>query len=102
MPAHTMPSYTEFATKAFFSPFSFAYCNRIYYKRDREKEKNMNTKSNKNTAKVYFTGDLHFGHFNAIKYDCRPWSDVETMSPEKHALFQAFPPAEKIKVLTFS
>ena len=42
MPAHTMPSYTEFATKAFFSPFSFAYCNRIYYKRDREKEKNMN------------------------------------------------------------
>lgn len=22
--------------------------------------------------------------------------------PEKHALFQAFPPAEKIKVLTFS
>lgn len=80
MPAHTMPSYTEFATKAFFSPFSFAYCNRIYYKRDREKEKNMNTKSNKNTAKVYFTGDLHFGHFNAIKYDCRPWSDVETMA----------------------
>lgn len=40
----------------------------------------MNTKSNKNTAKVYFTGDLHFGHFNAIKYDCRPWPDVETMA----------------------
>ena len=40
----------------------------------------MNTKSNKNTAKVYFTGDLHFEHFNAIKYDCRPWPDVETMA----------------------
>lgn len=33
-----------------------------------------------NVGKVYFTGDLHFGHFNAIKYDCRPWPDVETMA----------------------
>lgn len=31
-------------------------------------------------AKIYYTGDLHFGHFNAIKYDCRPWPDVETMA----------------------
>lgn len=29
---------------------------------------------------IYYVGDLHFGHFNAIKYDCRPWSDVETMA----------------------
>ena len=33
-----------------------------------------------NVGRVYFTGDLHFGHFNAIKYDCRPWPDVESMT----------------------
>ena len=27
----------------------------------------------------YYIGDLHFGHANAIKFDARPFADIEEM-----------------------
>lgn len=30
-------------------------------------------------GKIFYTSDLHFGHFNAIRFDGRPWTTVEDM-----------------------
>lgn len=32
--------------------------------------------------KVFFTGDLHFGHENVLKFDNRPFTTVEEMDAE--------------------
>ena len=32
--------------------------------------------------KVLFTGDLHFGHENVLKFDGRPFDTVEEMDAE--------------------
>ena len=33
-------------------------------------------------GKVFFTGDLHFGHENVIAFDDRPFKSVEEMDAE--------------------
>ena len=33
-------------------------------------------------GKVFFTGDLHFGHENVIAFDNRPFSTVDEMDEE--------------------
>ena len=33
-------------------------------------------------AQIYFTGDLHFGHENVLRFDGRPFSSVEEMDEE--------------------
>lgn len=30
-------------------------------------------------SKIFYTSDLHFGHFNAIRFDDRPWSTTAEM-----------------------
>ena len=30
-------------------------------------------------GRILYTSDLHFGHFNAIRFDKRPWETVEEM-----------------------
>lgn len=30
-------------------------------------------------GRIFYTSDLHLGHFNAIRFDKRPWSNVEDM-----------------------
>lgn len=30
----------------------------------------------------YFTADLHFGHKNILRYDTRPWTDLDTMKSD--------------------
>ena len=33
-------------------------------------------------SKVFFTGDLHFGHENVLAFDHRPFETVEEMDAE--------------------
>lgn len=33
-------------------------------------------------AKIFFTGDLHFGHENVLAFDKRPFATVEEMDAE--------------------
>ena len=33
--------------------------------------------------KIYGGSDYHFDHFNVIKYDSRPYSNIEEMNEDK-------------------
>ena len=40
-------------------------------------------------SKIFYTSDLHFGHSNIIKYENRPWNDVDEMKEELIARWNA-------------
>ncbi len=39
--------------------------------------------------KIYFVSDLHFGHANVINFDKRPWTDLESMTRDLIANWNA-------------
>jgi len=58
----------------------------------------MKTIDIKNTEKLFFTSDNHFGHSNVIKFCDRPWSSVEEMNKGMIELWNSTVPEDGVVI----